>query len=423
MLGAISGRGFAVTEDPAQADIIIVNTCGFIESAAQESVDEILGLAELKKSGSCRRLIVTGCLPERYREAVGDALPEVDLFLGTGAYHRIVEALASPKAKNRCLLPAPDDLPLADCRTERQLATTAFAYLKVSEGCDRGCTYCIIPKLRGRLRSRAPEDAISEARRLVEGGIREIVIIGQDTGTYGRDLRPPVPFSRLLGEVAEISPDIRVRFLYGSPDTTDATLIRTVADHDNICAYFDIPMQHAAAAVLKRMGRKYNAEDLLRLVDRIRSVIPDASLRTTMMVGFPGETDRDFDALMTFAETVRFDHLGAFIYSDADDLPSHHLKGHVPKKIASQRHHALMTAQAGWSAENNRKYIGKTLRVLMEEPVEEGLWAGRSWFQAPEVDGVVYLDVKNRGPEIRIGEFADVRIMDALEYDLKGELA
>ncbi len=423
MLGQIAEDGFPVTGDPSQADVIIVNTCGFIESAAQESVDEILSLAEFKKSGHCRRLIVTGCLPERYREALAGSLPEVDMFLGTGAYQQIAEALHRPNSNTRCLLPSPDGLPLQHCGTGRTLTTASFAYLKVSEGCDRHCTYCIIPKLRGKLRSRAPEDVAMEARKLISMDFKEIVIIGQDTGAYGRDLRPPVPLSRLLADVADISKDIRVRFLYGSPDTTDETLIRTVADHDNICAYFDIPMQHAASLVLKRMGRNYNAGNLLRLVEHIRSVIPDAALRTTMMVGFPGETDKDFNELMKFAETVRFDHLGAFIYSDADDLPSHRLSNHVPKKIAKERHHALMSAQAGWSEGKNQKYIGRTFRVLVEEQVEEGLYAGRTWFQAPEVDGIVYIDAQDRKNAVRVSEFADIRITDALEYDLRGVTA
>jgi ribosomal protein S12 methylthiotransferase len=422
MLGQISSGGFFVTDDPSQADAIIINTCGFIESAAQESIDEILALAELKKTGPCRRIIVTGCLPERYREDIAGSLPEVDLFLGTGAYHQITEALRGQDSDTRCLLPPPDADPLQACGTKRTLTTEFFAYLKISEGCDRHCTYCIIPKLRGRLRSREPADVIMEARELISQGIQEIVIISQDTGAYGRDLRPPVPISRLLADIAEISKDVWVRFLYGSPDTTDEALIRTIADHENICAYFDIPMQHAASPVLKRMGRNYDADDLLRLVNDIRSMIPNAAIRTTMMVGFPGETDMDFRQLMKFSEAVRFDHLGAFMYSDADDLPSHHLPNHVPKKIAKERHHALMTAQAKWSEEKNQKHIGRTYQVLVEEKLEEGLYTGRTWFQAPEVDGIVYIDAHESKNGVRLGEFLNVRITDALEYDLRGEI-
>jgi len=421
MLGALADQGLEMTDDPSLAEVIIVNTCGFIESAAQESIDEILTLAEFKKSGSCRRIIVTGCLPERYREAIADSLPEVDMFLGTGAYHQITEALRRTDFGAPCLLPAPYALPLQDCQTGRTLTTASFAYLKVSEGCDRHCTYCVIPRLRGKLRSRTPEDAVLEARRLISQGMNEIIIIGQDTGAYGSDLRPPASLSRLLSDVAGISKDVWVRFLYGSPDTTDDALIQTVAAHDNICAYFDIPMQHAAKSVLKRMGRNYDSADLLRLIDRIRQVIPDAAIRTTMLVGFPGETDQDFKELLKFAETVRFDHLGAFIYSDADDLPSHRLASHVPKKIAKERHHALMTAQSRWSEMNNQKYVGQTIRVLVEEEMEDGLYAGRAWFQAPEVDGIIYIDAPVDKNADRVGNFLNVRITDALEYDLRGE--
>jgi len=422
MLGQMANDGFSVTDDPSQAEAIIVNTCGFIESAAQESIDEILTLAEFKKTGSCRRLIVTGCLPERYREAIAGSLPEVDVFLGTGAYHQITEALRGRDSDTRCLLPPPDADPLQTYETRRTLSTESFAYLKISEGCDRHCTYCIIPKLRGKLRSREPEDVVMEARDLISRGVREIVIISQDTGAYGRDLRPPVHLGRLLADIASISKDVWVRFLYGSPDTTDEALIRAINDHENLCAYFDIPMQHAASPVLKRMGRNYDADALLRLVNDIRSTIPDAAIRTTMMVGFPGETDADFRQLMKFAEAVRFDHLGTFMYSDADDLPSHHLPNHVPKKIAKERHHTLMTAQAKWSEEKNRKHIGRVYQTLVEEKLEDGLYAGRTWFQAPEVDGIVYIDARERGQAIQVGEFADVRITDALEYDLRGEI-
>lgn len=421
MQGAILKRGFTMTDDPSQASVIIVNTCGFIESAAQESVDEILSLARYKQSGPCRRLIVAGCLPERYREAVAESLPEVDLFLGTGAYGRILEALEGPVSPGPCLLPPPETNPLPCARVPRNISTKGFAYLKISEGCDRHCTYCIIPKLRGRLRSRPPEDVVEEARRLAAAGYREIVVIGQDTGAYGRDLGPGVSLSGLLSELAGLSKDLWVRFLYGSPDTTDDRLIDTIAGHENLCAYFDIPMQHASTPVLKRMGRPYNREDLLAVVSRIRAAIPDAALRTTLMVGFPGETDRDFDDLMAFADTVRFDHLGAFVYSDADDLPSHRLARRVPQKTADARYHALMTAQARWSEEKNRTYLGRTLQVLVEEALEDGLCTGRTWFQAPEVDGVVYMEGAPDGQTPRVGEFATVHITDAITYDLRGE--
>jgi len=418
MMGELVDNGFTMTQDPSQADTIIVNTCSFIESAIDESVDEILALAEYKKSGKCRRLIVTGCLPERFREETAESLSEVDIFLGTGAYHKITDVIKNEPVKNQCLLPPPVSLPLQRYDTKRITATSFMAYLKATEGCDRHCTYCIIPKLRGRLRSRPVEDITAEATHLISSGCKEIVIIGQDTGSYGTDLETPVPLSRLLKKIAGISSYPWIRFLYGSPDMTDESLIRTVASHNNICSYFDIPIQHSCKNVLQKMGRRYDEAYLMRLFDNIRAVIPDAALRTTLMVGFPGETDTDFENMLDFVKTVEFDHLGAFIYSDADDLPSHGLPDHVPEKVAKERHHILMTAQAEISFKKNSAHIDNVYRVLVEEQTEESLYIGRTWFQAPEVDGITYIDAKT----LSVGEFADIKITDAFEYDLKGSL-
>jgi len=421
MLGILKDKGFRLISDPSQADIIIVNTCSFIESAINESLDEILELAEYKDNGNCMQLIVTGCLPERFREEITDSLPEVDIFLGTGAYHQIAEFLDSQPPENCCMLPLPESAPIQQHDTKRIPAPGPMAYLKVTEGCNRHCTYCIIPQLRGKLRSRTIEDIAAEASHLISQGFKEIVIIGQETGAYGKDLDPPVRLSQLIGRVADISPDIWIRFLYGSPDTTDDELIRTVASHENICSYFDIPIQHSCGNIIKQMGRQYDENDLKHLFDRIRDIVPDASLRTTVMVGFPGETDDDFKQMLHFIETVRFDHLGAFIYSDAEDLPSHHLPNHVPEEIAKQRHHELMTRQAQISAEKNQKHIGSTYRVLVEEKMEDQLYTGRAWFQAPEVDGIVYIDSTGE-KDIQTGEFVDVHIKEAFEYDIRGEV-
>ena len=425
MHGQLAAAGFTFTPDPAIADIIIVNTCSFIEPAVDESVDEILELAEFKKTGQCKQFIVAGCLPERFRKDLAESLPEVDAFLGTGAYHKITQVLKHPPEKGFCLLPAPVDLPLQTHDTRRIPSTTAMAYLKVTEGCNRHCTYCMIPRLRGALRSRTMEDIEVEARHLISSGFKELVIIGQDTGCYGQDLapnvrpnvQPDVSLPRLLENIAEISTDIWIRFLYGSPDTTDERLIRTMAAHENICPYFDIPIQHVSSRILKHMGRRYNENDLLHLFDTIREIIPETALRTTIMVGFPGETDRDFEQMLNFIKTVKFDHLGAFIYSDSEELPSHRLSGHVPENIAEERHHILMSAQSEISAEKNQNHIGHIYPVLVEEQMEAGLFAGRSSFQAPEVDGVIYID----STDAVVGEFSDIRITDALEYDLRGK--
>jgi ribosomal protein S12 methylthiotransferase len=428
MNGRLKKAGWTLTEDPAEAATIVVNTCSFIESAAQESIDAILELAEYKKEGTCTRLVVTGCLPERYRENIVNSLPEVDVFLGTGAYDQIISAVQDPKFTNQCVLPDPDLITLQDKDSPRDLSQSHLAYLKIAEGCSKACTYCIIPKLRGKQHSRHPEDIVSEARRLVADGAKELVLVAQDTTAYGRDLTAPINLGQLMESLAGIKFDDEqnidgpwFRILYGHPESIEDSFIKTVASFHNICSYFDIPIQHASTDVLNRMGRQYARNNLSRLFDRIRTHVPDAALRTTVIVGFPGETDKDFEELMGFVEEVRFDHLGAFIYSDSDDLSSHHLSSHVPQDVARERYHQLMSAQSAISSENNQKYIGNIVKILVEESLENNLYAGRTTFQAPEVDGISYINTSARLFSLKIGSFTDMRVTDAMEYDLMGE--
>ncbi len=417
MLGRLASGGFSITVDPTQADIIVVNTCGFIQGAVEESIDAILQLAEYKKSGSCRRLIVAGCLPQRFGESLKASLPEVDVFLGTGAYDRILETALSKGPGRPCLLPAPETHPLQHIETPRILSTASLAYVKIAEGCDRHCTYCIIPKLRGRLRSRPADDILAETEKLIDSGFKEIILIGQDTYAYGTDLTPKTSLCELLEKIARLSDKTRFRILYGSPDLTNDGLIRVIARFPHICPYFDIPIQHASPAILKKMGRPYASDDLLGLFDHIRAVIPHAALRTTLLVGFPGETERDFKLLLDFMKKVRFDHAGVFIYSDARDLPSHGLKPHVPGKKARQRHDKLMALQKQISLAHNISHIGKTYDVLIEKTLQKGLYQGRTYFQAPDVDGITYVESQ----ELSVGDLTPVLITDAFEYDLKGK--
>lgn len=419
MLGRLMKSGWTNTPDPGNADIIIINTCSFIESAINESIDTILELARYKQSGVCRRLIVAGCLPERFREDIIQALPEVDCFLGTGAFHEIEKMVASSIAPSKCLLPDPDLIPLQNQGATRALSFPHMAYLKIAEGCSRHCTYCIIPKLRGKQKSRRLEDIVAEVRFLISSGVKELILVAQDTTFYGKDLLPPVPLSRLAENIADISDSVWVRIMYGHPESIDDPFIRTVAKRRNICSYFDIPVQHVSDMVLKKMGRSYKTDNLLRLYDKIRSFVSDAALRTTVMVGFPGETDADFEALVAFVKAVRFDHLGVFIYSDSKDLPSHRLSGHIPENVAKERYDRLMSCQLKISLENNRKHIGKVYDVLVEETTEDNLYNGRTFFQAPEVDGITYI----HSEQLQTGSFVGVRIVDALEYDLIGEAA
>jgi ribosomal protein S12 methylthiotransferase len=437
MLGRIKRAGWTIVEDPEVADAIVVNTCSFIEDAADESIDMILEMVQYKQTGACKRLVVAGCLPERYREDIAAQMPEVDAFIGTGASDQIVAAIEGSKYPGGCLLPDPDINPAQDNNVSRVLSASHMAYLKVAEGCSRHCTYCIIPRLRGKKRSRPLPEVISEARSLLEAGVKELVLVAQDTTAYGKDLEPEVNLSQLVESLANLPADPAInsgtvfendnlanawiRVLYGHPESIEDSFIKTVATHSNVCSYFDIPIQHVSSSILKKMGRQYTRDDLYRLFDKIRSQVPDAVLRTTLILGFPGETEKDFETLLRFIEDIRFDHLGVFLYSDADDLPSHNLPEPVPVGVAQERYDQLMSCQLDISAQNYQKYIGQTLEVLVEEAVEDRLYAGRATFQAPEVDGMTYIKVRQGQSDSKIGSFARIKVTDAMEYDLIGD--
>ncbi len=420
LIGGLKNAGCRISHTPENADVIIINTCSFIEDAADESIDTILALADYKKVGSCRFLIVIGCLPERYKGDIAESLPEVDLFLGTGTLNHLLPAVLNIPDISGVLFDDPDRQVLTGyqsrCRLDPKSPT---AYLKIAEGCDRHCTYCIIPKLRGRQKSRPEEDILNEARGLISTGVKELVLVAQETSFYGKDLKPETDLSRLLTVLSDLNDDIWIRILYGHPQSMDDKLIKTIATHANLCSYFDMPIQHASDGVLKRMGRTYTNRDLYRIIDKIRSRIPEAALRTTVITGFPGESDEDFRILTDFLETVRFHHVGAFIYSDAEDLPSHHLPNPVSKDTAIRRYDRIMSLQQNISRKIHQNYIGTTCPVLIEEKPEKNLFVGRTYFQAPEVDGVVYIQAE----ELPVGHFTDIKIVDALEYDLMGETA
>ena len=419
MLGKLKQAGWSETTDPALANSIVINTCSFIEPAVSESIDTILELAEYRRSGICNRLIVVGCLPERYREEITKELPEVDAFLGTGAFDQVVNAVENRLNQKQCVLPDPNFTNLLDTvpdytRLEGHLHT---ANLKIAEGCNRRCTYCIIPNLRGRLRSRPLDAIVVEARRHISNGVKELVLVAQDTTAYGNDLIPPRTISRLLNALSALSEDIWIRVMYGHPESIDDVFMETIASVSNICPYFDIPIQHVSSRILKQMGRNYTEADLYRLFDRIRDIVPDAVLRTTLITGFPGETENDVEKMIAFMDRIKFDHLGVFIYSDSEDLPSHKLEHHVSEKIAKSRYDRLMSHQQAISSKNNRKHLNHTYTLLVDERMEEGIYAGRTIFQAPEVDGITYIHSEN---PLRIGSFINAGINDTLEYDLIG---
>ncbi len=425
MLGKLVAGGHRRTDDPAMAEVIIVNTCGFISTASDEAVDVILEMAGFKENGVCKKLIATGCLAQRYKDdaALLASLPEVDAFLGTAACEQIVDVVEDRQATPLTLFPDPNKRGFQDPALDRELISTGFAYIKVSEGCNRHCTYCIIPKLRGTQRSRPVADINAEAVSLVSKGVKEIILTAENTTDYGQDLVDGIGLDLILSSLAKTLADqgstAWIRFLYTHPGTLGRDIIKTVQENDSLCSYYDVPIQHAASSMLRRMGRPYTREDLVDLFKMIRKLDPQASLRTTLIVGFPGETEEEFKTLKNFIEQVRFDHLGVFTYSDSDDLKSHGFKDHVPAEIAEKRQDILMAAQAKISEQVNERHVGKTYPVLVEENPEKGVYIGRTQFQAPEVDGMTFI----YSQALEVGTIVRVRITDAFEYDIAGEIA
>ncbi|MDL1973983.1 MAG: 30S ribosomal protein S12 methylthiotransferase RimO [Deltaproteobacteria bacterium] len=420
MLASLSRAGWAITPDPHNADCIVVNTCSFIQPAVEESIDTILKMARQKKEGQCTRLVVAGCFPQRYQKTLIKELPEVDVFLGTGAFDRIAYAAEGKNNDLRMILPFPGQVSPQGNESLRICTTPQYmAYLKIADGCSNHCTYCIIPRLRGQYRSRPMPEILDEARRLAASGVRELILVAQETTSYGMDLADGGTLATLLRELTQISGLIWIRFLYAHPDRIDNDLIDTVAQHDKICSYFDVPVQHISERILKRMGRPHNSRKIIALLDRIRTRIPDAVIRTTLLVGFPGETGNDFDRLVDFVEEVRFDHLGVFVYSDEEDLAAFHLQDKIAEQVSRERREIIMLRQAAISKKLNQKRVGTRLKVVVEgECKEAGILQARAFLQAPDIDGVTYV---SKGTA-RQGEWPDVRIKEASEYDLVGEI-
>lgn len=418
MLGLLTRQGHEITASQEEAEIIVVNTCAFIESARQESVDAILEMAQQKASGRCRRLIVAGCLVERYRDQIQAEIPEVDAVVGTNEIPRIVE-LCSARLPPRY---EPRELYLYTDSDPRLLTTPRYsAYLKIAEGCDHPCTFCVIPKMRGRFRSRPAKSILAEAGRLAAGGVKEINLVGQDTTMYGWDLGDRRGLAELIRRLGRVDGLEWVRFLYAYPNNVYPELLEAIAETPKACKYIDVPLQHASRSVLKLMKRGGNRDSLYRLVERVRAAIPGVAIRSTLIVGFPGETDEDFQELVDFVKEARLDRLGAFTYSDEEDAESHGLDRKVAGKVKRQRLRELMKIQARISREKNRELVGRVFPVLVEGPSRETdlLWEGRLSTQAPEIDGVVYL---NEGitAGVRPGDILPVRIDEAHEHDLVG---
>jgi ribosomal protein S12 methylthiotransferase len=421
MLGRLEARGFRLTQEPQEADVVIVNTCGFIESAVKESIETVLEAARLKEEGVCRVLGVAGCLPQRYARSLVHDLPEVDFFIGTEALWHLPERVELALAGK--VGPALNLAPDREIWTQpwpRTLTTPrGTAYLKIAEGCSNRCAYCTIPGIRGPFRSRDPETILREAEELGRRGVRELVLVAQDSTAYGHDLPSPYPLSRLIADLAALAPIRWLRLMYLRPERITPELLETLAGLDKVCPYLDIPVQHVSAPVLKAMNRPYRKADLLQLIRRIRKTWSRSALRTTVMVGFPGEGDREFLELFDFVREVEFEHLGVFSYSPEEGTPAAALPGRADKKTARKRHDRLLRLQKGISLKKNQELAGKVEPVLITGPSAESAWLleGRTRFQAPEVDGVVYITDGNPV----IGEVNLVQITKAHPYDLVGK--
>lgn len=418
MLGTVRGQGLEHIDDPSQADVIVVNTCGFIDSAKQESIDTILEMAEHKKSGTCKKLVVTGCLSQRYSGDLEQGLPEVDHFLGSSDMTKIVHALSDTAPKMMVGNPADWVVSASDPRT---ISTRgASAYVKIAEGCNRTCSFCVIPQLRGKQRSRTIEDVVREVEQLVDQGVLEVNLVSQDTIAYGRDLNQQTNLTGLVRRVADVKGLKWLRIFYLYPEKMDDALIELIGDHPTIVPYVDMPLQHAADPMLRRMRRGHGGKRLYDLVERMRKGINDLTFRTAFIVGHPGETEEEFQHLMDFVTWARFDRVGVFRYSDETEAFAFGLDQKVDAKTSYNRARRLMAIQRKISQENNRALLGRRLSVLVEGPSEESemVMVGRHRGQAPDIDGCVYLS----GGEARPGTLLDVQITQATDYDLLGEI-
>lgn len=421
MLGLLTAGGHEITDDETQADAIVINTCCFIKDAKEESVETILEMAEYKKTGSCHALIVTGCMAQRYQKEIIEEVPEVDAVLGTTSYGDIVKALEEAVAGNHFEEFRDIDY-LPDTGSKRVLTTGGhFGYLKIAEGCDKHCTYCIIPKLRGKFRSVPMERLIAQAEDMAEQGVKELILVAQETTVYGKDLYGKKSLHILLKKLCEIRGIRWIRILYCYPEEIYDELIETIRDEKKICHYLDIPIQHASDRILRRMGRRTSKQELIDIVGKLRKEIPDIVLRTTLITGFPGETEEDHEELKEFVDEMEFDRLGVFTYSPEENTPAAEMADQVPEEVKEERRDELMELQQEISYDRGQDRIGQELLVMIEGKVaDESAYIGRTYGDAPKVDGYIFVQT---GELLMTGDFAKVRVTGALEYDLIGVLS
>ena len=420
MLGELSKNGYTIIDDEAAADVIVINTCCFISDAKEESIRTILEMARWKKEGICKALVVTGCLAQRYKKEIEEEIPEVDAIVGTTAYDELPDVIlraaggehaACLKELDRTILP----------ETDRMLSTGGhYAYLKIAEGCSKHCTYCVIPSVRGPYRSYPMESLIEEARALAEKGVKELILVAQETTLYGTDLYGEKLLHLLIRKLAEISSIRWIRLLYCYPEEIYPELIRTIKEEPKVCHYLDLPVQHASDEILRRMGRKTTKQQLTRLIGELREQIPDIVLRTTLLTGFPTETQEQHEELMQFVDEMEFNRLGVFAYSQEEGTPAAAMDGQIPEEIKEQRRSELMELQQEVAFDLAQKMCGRELIVMVEgKAADENVYVCRTYGDAPEVDGYLFL---NTDEVLVTGDFAKVRVTASYEYDLIGEL-
>lgn len=421
MLGILNKHGYKLTNNDEKADVIIINTCGFIESAKQESINKIIELGQLKED-KLKLLVVSGCLAERYHEELVTEIPEVDAVVGTGNYNEIIDIINEGLTDhNEKIVKIGNVDSLYDESLPRYQTTPShMAYVKIADGCDNHCTYCIIPKLRGKYRSRKIEHIENEVRQLAENGVKEVILIAQDTTQYGIDLYDDYKLYELLEVLSKIEGIQWIRLLYSYPERITDKLIKVLANNPKVCKYLDLPIQHCSDPVLKKMNRRTTKEDLINLMTKLKEAVPGIVLRTTLIVGFPGEEEEHFEELVDFIETTKFDKLGVFTYSQEEDTPAAKLPNQVGEETKERRQRIIMEKQQKISLENNYKKVGNVINVLVEEKFSDNNeFIGRSQGDAPEIDGLVYINSKK---ELKIGEIYKVEITQALEYDLMGDV-
>lgn len=421
MLGLLTEKGHEIVDSEEEAEVIVINTCCFIHDAKEESVENILEMAEYKKAGTCKVLIVTGCMAQRYKEEIIQEIPEVDAVLGTTSYMDILKAI-DEACEGRHFQEFRDINELPEDSGRRVLTTGGhYGYLKIAEGCDKHCTYCIIPSLRGRFRSVPQERLIAQAEHMAEQGVKELILVAQETTMYGTDLYGKKTLHLLMKELCKIKGIRWIRVLYCYPEEIYDELIQVMKEEKKICHYLDLPIQHASDRILKRMGRRTTRAQLTAIIEKLRKEIPDIVLRTTLITGFPGETEADHQEVMEFVDEMEFDRLGAFTYSPEEGTPAETMEGQIPEEVKEERRDEIMELQQEISLEKGNDRIGQELLVMIEGKVSgESAYIARTYGDAPKVDGYIFVQT---GELLMTGDFAKVRVTGALEYDLIGELA